>query len=445
MSPNDHEGWRRLLNYLKSDSVAVIPEISRELNDISAAQGIQEAYNYLLRAEVMCGLRKPSLGVYDQAFHFIGGAQKYGLTLISALQEQFDVTIIANHEVSQKDFLSWYNLDLSKCRIKTIKLPYFEQRGVLHLDPAVIPKGTGNPFHLISQESGNYDIFLNNSMNEMVYPLANISVLICHFPERRPKTYFYADRYTYVISNSRYTAEWIKKIWKLPPAGHIYPPVDMDPGEGELPKKKHILSVARFEVEGTKRQQEMIEAFLMLNQAWPEIGSGWKFILVGGSNPGNPYLARLEQLIRNNPRQNIDLKVNIPVQELKRLYREAALFWHVCGLKHEDPSEIEHFGMTTVEAMQNKMVPLVYDGGGLKEIVDHGVNGFRVRSTAELLQYSIRLFRDKSLVQSLSESAQKKAQAFTRAKFEERVKSFFADVLKNYSTVAETSPIRKPL
>jgi glycosyltransferase involved in cell wall biosynthesis len=440
MSPNDHEGLRRLLKYLKLNAPAAIPEISRELNDISTAQGIQEAYNYLLRSEVIFDLRKPSLGVYDQAFHFIGGAQKYGLTLISALQEQFDITIIANHEVSHKDFLSWYSLDLSKCRIKTIKLPYFEERRALHLDPALIPKGTKNPFHLISQESGNYDIFVNNSMNEMVYPLSNISVLICHFPERRPKTYFYADRYSYVISNSRYTAEWIEKIWKLSPPGHIYPPVDMEPGEGELPKKKNILSVARFEVEGTKRQREMIEAFLTLNQVWPEIARSWKFILVGGSNPDNPYLARLEKLIRNNPGQNIDLKVNIPVEELKRLYRESTLFWHLCGLKHEDPSEIEHFGMTTVEAMQNKMVPLVFDGGGLKEIVDHGVNGFRVKSTAELLEYSMRLFRDKNLVQSLSESAQKKAQVFTRARFEERVKSLFADILKTYRSVEETYP-----
>jgi glycosyltransferase involved in cell wall biosynthesis len=445
MSPNDHEGRCRLLEYLKLNTPAAIPEISRELNDISAAQGIQAAYNYLLRAEVALNLRKPSLAIYDHAFHFVGGAQKYGLTVASALQDQCDITLIANHEVSQADFLSWYNLDLSKCRIKVIKLPYFEERNALHLDPAIIPKEIKNPFHLISRESGNYDIFINNSMNEMVYPLSNISVLVCHFPERRPKTYFYADQYTRVICNSRYTAEWIENKWKLSPHSHIYPPVDMETKEGELLKNKIILSVARFEVEGRKRQREMIEAFLTLNQVWPEIVNGWKFILVGGSNPGNPYLARLEQLLRDNRRQNIALKVNIPVQELKRLYREATLFWHVCGLKHEDPSEIEHFGMTTVEAMQNKMVPLVYDGGGLKEIVDHGVNGFRVRSTAELLEYSIRLVRDQSLVQSLSESAQQKAQAFTRAKFEQRVKSFFADILKNYGAVAETSPIRKPL
>jgi glycosyltransferase involved in cell wall biosynthesis len=48
--------------------------------------------------------------------------------------------------------------------------------------------------------------------------------------------------------------------------------------------------------------------------------------------------------------------------------------------------------MTVVEAMQNEAVPIVYDGGGLPEIVDHGINGFRVKSTAELLLRPCRCF-----------------------------------------------------
>jgi len=411
------------------------PEFSKAVKEISLSQGTQAAYNYLLRAEVILGLRKPSLAIYDHAFHFIGGAQKYGLTLISGLQDQFDVTIIANHEVRPGDFWDWYNLDLSRCKIKIIELPYFEERKAFHIDPAFISNEVRNPFHLISRESGSYDIFVNNSMNEMVYPLSNISVLICHFPERRPKSYFYADHYTYVIYNSRYTAEWIEKKWRFSPHRLIYPPVDMEDGESESPKKKNILSVARFEPEGAKRQKEMIETFIKLNQEWPEIARGWRFILAGGSNPGNRYLSILEEIVARNPDQNIELKTNIPIAELKSLYRESTLFWHLCGLRHDDPGEIEHFGMTTVEAMQNRMVPLVYDGGGLREIVDHGLNGFRVQSTAELLEYSIMLFSDEKLVQKLSRAAQEKAQTYARRKFDERVKAFFDEILKRITSL----------
>jgi glycosyltransferase involved in cell wall biosynthesis len=273
-------------------------------------------------------------------------------------------------------------------------------------------------------------------MNEMVYPLSNISVLVCHFPERRPKTYFYADQYTYIMYNSLYTAEWIKKKWGVTPHVHVYPPVDMEPGTEKTHKKKTILSVARFEVEGTKRQLEMTEAFLKLKHDYPKVAEDWTLKLVGGSDTKNPYLQRLESLISRSSKNNIQLKVNIPLDELKTLYRESTLFWHLCGLTHADPSEIEHFGMTAVEAMQNRVVPVVYDGGGMREIVDHGIDGFRVKSKAELLHYSLELFQDEELVQKMGENAHRKSQEFTRLKFEERIRAFFNRLLDSYGTLS---------
>jgi len=437
MCPQMSNTLQSMVKDLKQSPHSALLKLKKHIKKISSERGIQAAYNFLLQAEVMLSIRKPTMAIYDHAFHFIGGAQKYGLSLISVLQNQFDISIIANKEVSQQDFLEWYNLDLSKCRIKVIKLPFYKDKKVEHLDPACILKETGNPFHLISKESGNYDIFVNNSMNEMVYPLSNISILICHFPERRPKTFFYADYYTSVIYNSRYTAEWIKKKWKFSPHKHIYPPVDMDVTEKDTVKKKIILSVARFETEGTKRQKEMIKAFLKLKQAYPKITEEWKFILAGGSNPNNPYLSELRRILDQNPNCGIELKINASIQEIKSLYKESMLFWHLCGLTHDDPAEIEHFGMTLVEAMQNRLVPIVYDGGGPREIVDHGKNGFRVISKAECMDYSIRLFTDDKLIRRLAENAQKKSRAFSKKIFENKVRSLFNEILKTYKHLEE--------
>ena len=425
----------KFLNILKNLELRpqeAFPELSEELKKIAISDGIQAAYNRLLQAEVILNVRKPKLAIYDHAFHFIGGAQKYGLSMISTLQDQFDITIISNKGVSHPHFSRWYDLDLSHCEIKVIELPYFEDKNINHLDPASISKDEKNPFHPVSKESGNYDFFINNSMNEMVYPLSNISVMVCHFPERRPKTYFYADQYSLIVYNSRYTAEWIKKKWDLTPHELIYPPVDMEPELENTQKKKVILSVARFEVEGTKRQEEMIHTFLKLNLEYPKIMENWTFKLVGGSDVKNPYLQRLENLVAQNSDKNIQLKVNIPIHELKSLYQESTLFWHLCGLTHRDPSEIEHFGMTTVEAMQNKVVPIVYDGGGLREIVDHGIDGFRVRSKAELFNHTLKLCQDDEHVRKLSENAQKKSQDFLRSKFEERIQGVFSELIHTY-------------
>jgi glycosyltransferase involved in cell wall biosynthesis len=422
---------------LKQSPHSAFFKLKKQIKQISSERGIQASYNFLLQAEVMLSLRKPTLAIYDHAFHFIGGAQKYGLSLISVLQDQFEITILSNKKVNYQDFSKWYNIDLSKCRIKVIKLPFYEEKNVEHIDPASISKETGNPFHLISQESGNYDIFINNSMNEMVYPLANISLLICHFPERRPKTFFYADDYTFVISNSQYTAEWIQKKWKFTPHQHIYPPIDMDVTEKETEKKKIVLSVARFEPEGTKRQQEMIEAFLRLKQVYPEVMKEWKFVLAGGSNPDNPYLSKLRRILDQDPDGGIELKINAPIQEIKSLYNESMIFWHLCGLTHDDPAEIEHFGMTIAEAMQNRMVPIVYDGGGPKEIVDHGKNGFRVKSKAEWMDHSIRLFTDEKLVRRFGDNAQRKSRVFSKEIFENKVQTLFGKILKMYKTLED--------
>ena len=407
--------------------------LDHEVEVIERNSGLQAAYNCVLRARAALGIQKPSLAIYDHAFHLIGGAQKYGLTMAAALRDLFDITFLANKAVRLEDFRDWYGLDLSGCGLKIIKIPFYEEKSAFHLDPAFITRMVENPFHLVSLAGGDFDVFVNNSMNEMVYPLANISVLVCHFPERRRRSYFYSDRYTYTITNSLYTAGWVEARWKYRPHLQIYPPVDVDGAGDGPPKKKIILSVARFEPEGTKRQREMAQAFLKLGREWPEILQDWKLVLAGGSSPGNAYLAGLEQLTGGRTGANIELRVNIPLSELKSLYRESTLFWHLCGLTQDDPSEVEHFGMTTVEAMQSRLVPLVYDGGGLREIVDDGRNGFRVRSKAELLDRTILLLRNPGLVSRLSEAAAEKARLYTRPRFEERVRDFFGGVLKQYT------------
>src|SRR4030042_790803 len=210
---NSHYSDRplKLLRDFKAGSHQMGFDLSAEVETISSHEGLQAAFNVLSRAEVALGRRKPTLAVYDHAFHLIGGAQKYGLTLASALRDFFDITIIANKDIRLEDFGRWYGLDLAGCAVKVIKIPFFEDRGASFLDPAFVSTKVENPFHIVSRESGNTDVFVNNSMKQMVFPLSNISVLVCHFPERLPKGYFYADRYTYVVHNSRYTAEWIER------------------------------------------------------------------------------------------------------------------------------------------------------------------------------------------------------------------------------------------
>ncbi len=423
----------KIINVLNSDEFENINKFNKTLDLcislLTNKYGPRGAVNFLRHFDLAVGKRKPTLAMYDHAFHFIGGAQKYGLTLVKALEDEFDITIISNRDVSHEDFREWYGLDLKKVEIKIVRIPYFDNRGTSHIDPHKIMKGTSNPFHIISRESGNYDIFINNSMLEMVYPLSLLSLLICHFPERRPQSYFYSDVYTYTIYNSKYTAGWIKKRWKYNPHKHIYPPVDMEVYEPGNRKEKLIISVARIEEGGTKKQKEMAKAFVELKNKFPDITAGWKFIIAGGSTGENLYLSELKEIIDKTEDGVIELKINISEDELKDLYKKGSIFWHLCGLGQNDPAKVEHFGMTIGEAMQNRLAPIVFDGGGQKEIVDHGRSGFRVSSLTGLIRHTLKLMQDNKLRLEFGEKAHLKSLQFNRERFSGEVRQFFKNII----------------
>jgi glycosyltransferase involved in cell wall biosynthesis len=407
--------------------------LARGFRQIDRQRGKQNVFNLIKRLEVSFALRKPTLAIYDHTLHLIGGAQKYGCTIAHALQDDFAVTLITNKPVSHLDLQDWYQLDLSRCRISTIAIPFYEAQNKEHLDPAAITsRRMANPFHRISLESGGYDFFVNNSMVEMVYPLADRSLFICHFPERRPGSYFYVDRYRHLVFNSRYTAGWIRKKWNLRPDIHLYPPVDMDGGVDLSAKENIILSAARFDPGGNKQQLRMVQLFKELSWSQPQVMGGWKLVLAGGSPVENPYLQSLRQTIAGSGLRNVELRVNIPAPELKNLYQKARIFWHLCGLNRDEPELVEHFGMTTAEAMQNGCVPVVFAGGGLVEIVENDVSGLLFSSKDQLARQTLKLLNEPRLLQAMAERACQRGRVFSREVFEARVKEIFGAMLSRY-------------
>ncbi len=385
--------------------------------------------NSIKKLEINSGRRKPSLGIYDHAFHFIGGAQKYGLTIVEALKDLFDITIIASKEVTIDQFTSWYNLDLSDCKVKIVPIPFYEESGDSpHIDPSRVTRRVENPFHVISRESARYDLFINNSMLEKIYPLSTKSLMICHFPERLPADYFYSDLYTETIYNSHYTEGWIKDRWNYTPHRLIYPPADMEQFLYE--KQKLIISVARFEEGGTKKQYEMVSLFIRMHEKIPELKE-WQLVLAGGSTGENPYLRKVEDLIEASGLENIEIVVNIPERKLRTLYANASIFWHLCGLGQNDPAKVEHFGMTIAEAMQNRVAPIVFNGGGQREIVTDGINGFRASSLSDLAHYTEKLISDPGLLEKTGQKAWEKSQEFSKKRFIDQFRDVAREILNN--------------
>ena len=406
-------------------------ELARLADRLRTARGWQAAYNLLQRAECALGGRAPRLALYDHALHLVGGGQKYGCLMAAALRDRCDVTLMANRTVTTDRLDGWYGTDLAGVPVEIVELPGIDGERA-QPDPALVPPGGPNPFAAVSAASGRFDLFVNNSMNERVRPLANIAAAVCHFPERRPTGEFYMDHYRPLIYNSEYTAEWIRRRWGLEPDRHLFPPVEGGPPPADEDRRPVILSVARFERAGSKRQLEMARAFLRLRAAFPRRAGDWRLVLVGGVEPGgNDYLRRVEEATAGEPA--VEIRTNIGADELKAVYSSASIFWHLCGAGARDPGLCEHFGMTVAEAMRYGLVPVVFDGGGMPEIVDHGATGYRVANSAGLLDRTLELIGDADLRRRLGAAGAATAKRFGLERFADETRKIFDELLAVYT------------
>lgn len=391
--------------------------------------GTHEAYRFFSELEVFLGLRRIRVGIYDHAFHFAGGGQRYVAKMAEMLQDRYDVTYISNKETDLKNYKDWFDIDLSKCKLKVLKIPFYEEMDRYFINEQLAIFAEENPFDIVSRESLNYDVFVNANMLTKVNPLSPISIFICHFPDTKRGMYFYANRYDYMVSNGSYTSEWIKRRWKISPTRMIHPPVDMYSTDACLEHKERIiLSVARFEKTGSKKQLEMVRAFVNMVNKRSDIKDKWKFVMVGASFPENPYLKKVKEYVDGLSLTNIEIKVDLSFEEVKRFYERATIFWHACGLGEKDPHLIEHFGMTTVEAMQNYVVPVVIDGGGQKEIVEHGISGFRFKSLDELESYTLMLMENEVMRKEMALRAYERSHLFDLKVFKDKVEGLFAEI-----------------
>ncbi|MFT4520485.1 MAG: GT2 family glycosyltransferase [Halioglobus sp.] len=390
--------------------------------------GEVSAHNFFTQLEVVLGLRKMRVGIYDHAGHFAGGGQRYVAEMAAIMQDDYDVTYIFNNEVKLSDYKEWFDLNLSGCSMKVIKIPFFEKRKRYTADEGMVIKENTNPFDIISKESLNYDIFINANMLGKVNPLSPASIFVCHFPDQERARFFQVDKYDYLVINGDYTGEWVNKRWQLQPTHKLYPPISMyNPDSAVDKKEKMILSVSRFEVSGSKKQMELITAFSAMCEEFPERTEGWKLVLMGGSTPDNVYFRQLEEAAES-ARCPIEIKANAPFGDIKDNYRRASIFWHACGLDETLPQRVEHFGMTTVEAMQNCCVPIVIDGGGQREIVVQGKSGYRFSSLQELQEFSFSIMDDEQKRLEMAGQAFERSHLFNQKVFKGRLESLLQEI-----------------
>ncbi|ABD10105.1 glycosyltransferase [Frankia casuarinae] len=235
---------------------------------------------------------------------------------------------------------------------------------------------------------------------------------------RDPADLGYLDGYDVVMANSRFTRGWIRRLWKRD-ADLLFPPIQVERLHPAPRREKAVVTVGRFFAPGlghAKRQLEMVQWFGDLYRAGnlPD----WTMHVVGGCEDSQlPYLEQVRAAGAGLP---VEIHPNAPRAEVERLLSTSSVFWSATGYGEDDdrrPWTAEHFGMTTVEAMAGGCVPVVIDRAGQREIVRHGIDGYRWTGPEQVASFTRRLAAEDGLRGRLAAAAIERAQTFSDAAF----------------------------
>jgi glycosyltransferase involved in cell wall biosynthesis len=213
-----------------------------------------------------------------------------------------------------------------------------------------------------------------------------------------------ADRTKPVMTNSTWTAKYIRGAYGNQRVYVVHPPVNVE----ELlsiggDRGRVVLTVSR--IDWSKRVWEIPEIARLLPEA--------EFYLVGSTGPSSKLVLNLLEE-RAKGLKNFNIETDVPRKRILELMSQASIYLH--------PPLAEHFGIAIAEAAAAGLVPVVYrDGGGWTDIasrVDQGLGYTSVEEAAHIIR---SLLNDPERLRALSAKAREVAKGFSYEKFKERL------------------------
>ncbi len=224
-----------------------------------------------------------------------------------------------------------------------------------------------------------------------------------------------------VVCNSLFTKKVVDEEYDFASKSVVInPPVDTKKFKAKR-KENIIVYVGRFsDLVQNKRQDILIDAFETFSKS---INNNWQLVLMGGIEVGTR-----DELMVNLRAKAANLNVKIiespSFNQIIDIVGRARFFWSASGYgvdEGAEPVKVEHFGITTAEAMSAGVVPLVYDAGGQKSIVEDGVSGFVWARVEELVSITEKVI-SQGLIVKIAKEAQKRAERYSYANFERNVR-----------------------
>lgn len=355
------------------------------------------------------------IGIYDPYLDTLGGGEKYMLTAASCLSQKHDVSVFWD----QKDILALgekkFDIDLSRVILTT---------DIFSADTSIIRKVL---------DTKRFDAIFFLSDGSLPFVLCDLYVHF-QFPVEWVNTKGLIQgqkikRIKKIICNSSFTKSYIDEKFNKDSIV-LYPPTYL---EEKMPKvsfdKKQniILTVGRYATfpnkVSVKKQEFMIDAFKRMC----DLGlRDWEFHLIVSYLDSDAE--KVKKLYKRVGKYPIKIIENASYKDLSKEYALAKIYWHAAGV-NEDlgkfPEKAEHFGITTVEAEINGVVPVVFDAGGQKEIVKEGESGYLWTSDIGFIEKTFIVIRNASLLKKMSEKAVISGHKFSTNTFSEKVLNIF--------------------
>lgn len=289
------------------------------------------------------------------------------------------------------------------------------------------------------KETEKYDLFVNCS-NQSFRGNAKNNITIIHFPQNPSSQtginrkipflrYFakkedekYKNCYRYFLPNSQFTAYWLKQKWNLQDEKirvFYHPVAPVETHQDKIPGQ--ICACGR--IEESKKIDVMIKAFnssdfLRQNCTLKIAGSC--------DNEDLSYINYIKSLLTDK----VKIIFSPSRKELEELYASSQIFWHAKGYGETNPMLMEHFGMTTVEAMSAGCVPVVINKGGQKEIVTENC-GYTWNEPEELVKHTEELLKSPEKIKMMSRNCVERSKMCSKEKFKEEIKGLISNLFEN--------------
>jgi|GEM_PF-2443216 glycosyltransferase involved in cell wall biosynthesis len=377
--------------------------------------------------------------IYDWCLHVIGGGQKVNCRIAEHLSKKYKTDILTMFPTKKQDLERYYSVDLS--RVGKI-MHLYEKSNINSYLLFLIS------FRKVSKIAREYDILINADAHETVKPSAKYNIMYCHFfrPQvykyRYPKGFFdrfallgvyffrkmlrnYVREYDSVYCNSKYTKEWLKKLWGID-AKIIYPFVQIP--EKVPPKKENIILVTG-RLSPDKNYEFVIDSFKQIYDSG--IKNYTCIIAAATGKDGDEYYGNICNRIKDYP---IEIRTNLTDKQLKVLYSKAKIFLMAKGLcinEEKFPLLMENFGMSVLEAAAHGCVPVVLNKGGYKEIVKENENGLLFNTEEEAIKQLKRLLNNEGLRSKLSKSAMQNAKKFSLERMQKEIDKAIEKAIKS--------------